>query len=459
MQKLFTEFNSTTATQWKDQLVKDLKGVDFNQLIWHTDNGFDVNPFYTKEDLQNQPTPLFSHSDWNIGFAINVTDEKTANQIALEALNGGVSCLSFCMNGNKDLSVLLNDILIEHIAIQFVLNNDVTAFEKQLNTIIAERNLKASDLNVAINYDILAHLAEHGNWLVNKESDLADVTNIADFSFNTYKLVVDASLYQNSGANQVTELALILSHYNEYLNYLNETKFDFSKLKNGVQINVSVGADFFGEIAKLRALRKLITLVNSTYNINVPLFISCTTAQLTLAAKDVHTNLLRSTTQAMSAVIGGCSSLYVTLFDELLDAKDRNLSVRMARNQQIILKEESYLNKASDIGAGSYYIENLTEQLATNAFELFKTWEAKGGFINCLEKGILQNEVNQQAKLLKEKTASGEIVIIGVNKYINPKDHSSAAKTNQASSSKKLFEPIKAIHLAETFVPEQSPVK
>lgn len=460
MQKLFTEFNSTTAAQWKDQLVKDLKGVDFNQLIWHTDNGFDVNPFYTKEDLQTQPTPLFSHSDWNIGFTINVNDEKTANQIALEALNGGVSCLSFCLDGNKKLSVLLKDILIEHIAIQFVLNNGVDVFEKQLNTIIAERNLKAADLNIAVNYDILAHLAEHGNWLANKESDLADITKIADFSFNTYKLVVDASLYQNSGANQLTELALILSHYNEYLNYLTETKFDFTKLKNGIQINVSVGADFFGEIAKLRALRKLISLVNSTYNINVPLFISCTTSQLTLAAKDVHTNLLRSTTQAMSAVIGGCSSLYVTPFDELLDAKDRNLSVRMARNQQIILKEESYLNKASDIGAGSYYIETLTEQLATNAFELFKTWEAKGGFITCLENGTLQNEVNQQAKLLKEKTASGEIVIIGVNKYINPKDQSTAAKTSRLGvTTKKLFEPIKAIHLAETFVAEQSPVK
>lgn len=459
MQKLFTEFNSTTAAQWKDQLVKDLKGVDFNQLIWHTDNGFDVNPFYTKEDLQTQPTPLFSHSDWNIGFTINVSDEKTANQIALEALNGGVSCLAFCLSGNKDLSVLLKDVQIEYIATQFLLNDNIDTFNKNLEAIISERKIDSSKLDLAINYDVLAHLAEHGNWLANKESDLADVTKISNFSFNTYKLVVDASLYQNSGANQVTELALILSHYNEYLNYLTETKFDFAKLKTGVQINVSVGADFFGEIAKLRALRKLIALINSTYNINVPLFISCTTSQLTLAAKDVHTNLLRSTTQAMSAVIGGCSSLYVTQFDELLDAKDRNLSVRMARNQQIILKEESYLNKASDIGAGSYYIENLTEQLATNAFELFKTWEAKGGFIACLEKGILQNEVNQQAKLLKEKTASGEIVIIGVNKYINPKDHSSAAKPNQESSAKKLFEPIKAIHLAETFVTEQSPVK
>ncbi|MBC7695544.1 MAG: hypothetical protein H7141_08880 [Burkholderiales bacterium] len=454
MQKLFTEFKSTTATQWKEQLVKDLKGVDFKQLIWHTDNGLDINPFYTKEDLQTEQAPVFTHSDWNIGFNIKVTDEKTANQIALEALNGGVSCLSFCLDGTKNLSVLLKDILIEHIAVQFILNNNIDAFEKQLNAIIVERKLNSDSLNSVINYDVLAHLAEQGSWLANKGDDLNEIVKVAKLSFNTYKLVVDGTLYQNSGANQVTELALILSHYNEYLNYLTATKFDFAQLKNGVQINVSVGSDFFGEIAKLRALQKLIALVNSTYNLVAPVFLSCTTSQLTLAAKDVHTNLLRSTTEAMSAVIGGCSALYVTQFDELLDSKDRNLSVRMARNQQIILKEESYLNKASDIGAGSYYIESLTEQLATNAFELFKAWEGKGGFIACLEQGIIQKEINQQAEKLKEKTASGELVIIGVNKYINAKDQSSAAKSKHENTPGKLFEPIKAIHLAESFVPE-----
>lgn len=454
MQKLFTEFNSTTATQWKEQLVKDLKGVDFNQLIWHTDNGLDINPFYTKEDLQTEQKPVFTHSDWNIGFNIKVTDENTANQIALEALNGGVSCLNFCLDGTKNLSVLLKDILIEHIAVEFILNNDIEAFEKQLNAIIVERELNSNSLNSVVSYDVLARLAEHGSWLENKDADLNKFVKIANLSFNTYKLVVDGTLYQNSGANQVTELALILSHYNEYLNYLTEAKFDFTQLKNGVQINVSVGSDFFGEIAKLRAMQKLIALVNSTYNIVAPVFLSCTTSQLTLAAKDVHTNLLRSTTEAMSAVIGGCSTLYVTQFDELLDSKNRNLSVRMARNQQIILKEESYLNKASDIGAGSYYIESLTEQLASNAFELFKAWESKGGFIACLEQGIIQTEINQQAEKLKEKTASGELVIIGVNKYINAKDQSSTAKSKKENTSGKLFEPIKTIRLHESFVPE-----
>ncbi len=459
MQKLFTEFTPTTAAQWKEQLVKDLKGVDFDQLTWHTNNGLDVHPFYTKEDMPGEKAPLFSHSDWNIGTFILVEDEKKANATALEALNGGVSCLSFCLDGDKNIPALLKDILIEHIAVQFVLNNHIDTFEKQLSAIIKERDLSFEQLNISVNYDVLAHLAEHGNWLASKEADLAAFFKICNLPFNTHKLLVDASLYQNSGANQVTELALILSHYNEYLNALSEAKFDLSNLKSGVQVNVSVGSDFFGEIAKLRALRKLIALVNNVYNINAHLFISCSTSHLTLASKDAYTNLLRSSTQAMSAVIGGCSALYVTQFDELLDSDNKNLSVRMARNQQLILKEESYLDKASDIGAGSYYIEKLTEELAEKAFALFKNWETKGGFIACLEQGLIQAEVNRQAAVLKEKTASGEMVLIGVNKYINASEKAPMVKHHETEMSKTSIEPIKAIRLAEKFETEQAPVK
>lgn len=449
MQKLFTEFNATSATQWKDQLVKDLKGVDFEQLKWHTDNGFDVNPFYTREDLKTETTPLFSHGDWDIATYINVENENAANVTALEALNGGVSSLSFCLNGDKNLSILLKDIQIEYISMQFLLNNEVCGFETQLDQLIKERNLKTDALNITINYDVLAHLAEHGNWLESKEFDIADVLKISQFSFNKHKLLVDASLYQNTGANQVTELALIVSHYNEYLNSLNDSKFDFSQLKSGIQINVSVGSDFFGEIAKLRALRKLIALVNSVYSFDAPIYISCTTSHLTLASKDIHTNMLRSTTQAMSAVIGGCNTLHVLQFDELLDSDNKSLSNRMARNQQIILKEESYLNKAADISTGSYYLENLTEQMANNAFEVFKAWEAKGGFISCLENNIIQTLIETQAKHLKEKVASGEMVIIGVNKFINTSEKTHAVKQVEIKSTKHLFEPIKALHLAE----------
>lgn len=452
MQKLFTEFNPTTAAQWKEQLLKDLKLPDFDSLIWKTDSGIEIKPFYTKENLSSEKQPIFTHNDWNIGTIINVDDEKKANQTALNSLNRGVSCLCFCLDGNKNLSLLLKDIYIEHINIQFILNNDIDVFEKQLNDIISSRALKTQDLNIAINYDVLAHLTEHGNWLNSEEIDFNQFKKIINFSFNKTKIVVDASLYQNSGANQVTELAIILSHYNEYLNFLNESKFDFSTLKNGIQINVSIGSDFFGEIAKLRALRSLISLINQEYKIEAPLFISCTTSHLTLATKDVYTNLLRGTTQAMSAIIGGCNTLNIIPFDDTQNCENITLSQRLALNQQLILKEESYLNKTADISAGSYYIESLTDELGSKAFELFKTWETKGGFISCLKNGVIQQEITQQVSQLKEKAKSGELVMVGVNKYINPSEKTTDLKRKEEKESpKKIILPINSIQLSDLF--------
>lgn len=459
MEKLFTEFDPATPQQWKDQLVKDLKGLDPAQLTWHTDNGFDVKPFYTREDLASPARPLFNHSDWQIGELIVVTDERTANREAIDALNGGASCLKFCLSGDQDLFVLLEGIYIEHIAIEFMLNDEVASFESQFRDLMVTRNLRGSDLTVTINYDVLAHLAAHGNWLNNQKEDLGDFLKASKLYFNEAKVLVDATLYQNTGASQVTELAMVLSHYNEYLNFLSESGFNIQELKKGVQVSVAVGTDFFAEIAKLRALRELISLVNKEYGFEAPLFISCTTSHLTLSIRDAYTNLLRGATQAMSAVIGGCGALYVTPFDELYQTEAGTFARRMARNQQLILKEESYLDKAADIGAGSYYIDSLTEQMASKAFELFKSWEAQGGFMACLQKGIIQAAVKAQAERLKQKAAAGELTIIGANKYINPKESLSSVKVKPPHDASTLFDPLIPIRLAEPFEQEQAALK
>ncbi len=451
MEKLFTEFDPVTPQQWKDQLVKDLKGIDFSQLVWHTDNGFDVNPFYTAEDLPAASGPVFTHHDWHIGELIIVNDEREANRAALAALNGGVSCLKFCLDGNRNLTTLLDGIYIEHIATEFMLNSHLGDFEKQFNDILSARSLSSSNLRVAVNYDILAHLVEQGNWLSNRAQDLGDVLRSAGLPFNSAKLLVDATLYQNTGAGPVTELAMVLGHYHEYLAYLKEQGFDLQALAKGVQVSVAVGSDFFMEIAKLRALRQLMPLVNRAYGVEAPLFVSCTTSRLTFTSKDPYTNLLRSTTQAMSAVIGGCDALYVTPFSDQPDPGQKAFAERMARNQQLILKEESYLNKAADIGAGSYYIESLTEQLATRAFDLFKSWEAQGGWLACLEKGIVQSLVSTQVAVLKEKAASGDLTIIGANKYMNPDSVAAPVSNRPASIGPMAVEPIRAIRLAEAF--------
>lgn len=448
MQPLFSEFSPTSVNQWKEKLAKDLKGIDFNQLTWQADTGISIQPFYTKEDLPAQAQPVFYHNDWNIGVKIQVENELQANKQALEALNGGASALCFYLNKTTNLAQLLKDIQIEFIATQFYVTQPVQEFIAQLNQFITEQQLDTKQLNLSINYDVLARFVKTGNWIQNQSTDFDAIKQVSQVPFNRFQLLIDASLYQNTGAHQVTELALILSHYNEYLQYFNEQGGNFSFLEKGVQIHVAIGTDFFAEIAKLRALRKLITFLHTTYNIQVPISIACTTSHLTLAPKDEHTNLLRSTTQAMSSVIGGCDYLYVEPFNATSKSDETSLATRMARNQQIILKEESYLNKTTDIGAGSYYIETLTEQLATKAFEQFKTYEAKGGFIAALAQNIIQHEVEQQQEKLIEKAQKGELVIIGVNKYLNPNSKTTAHVNTTQKTEKSLIKPLSALSLA-----------
>lgn len=448
MQPLFSEFSPTSVNQWKEKLAKDLKGIDFNQLTWQSDTGISIQPFYTKEDLPTQVQPVFYHNDWNIGVKIQVENELQANKKALEALNGGASALCFYLTKATNLTQLLKDIQIEFIATQFYVTQPIQEFINQLSKFITEKELDTKKLDLSINYDVLARFAQTGNWTQNKSDDYNAIKQVSQVPFNRYQLLIDASLYQNTGAHQVTELALILSHYNEYLQYFNEQGGDFSYIKKGIQIHVAIGTDFFTEIAKLRALRKLITFLHTTYNIQAPISISCTTSQVTLSPKDEHTNLLRSTTQAMSSVIGGCDYLYIEPFNLLSKSDETSLATRMARNQQIILKEESYLNKTTDIGAGSYYIENLTEQLATRAFEQFKTYEAKGGFIAALEQNIIQQEVEQQQERLIEKAQKGELIIIGVNKYLNPNSKTSPQSVTTQKTSKSLIKPLKVLSLA-----------
>ena len=457
MEKLFTGFNTVSSQQWKEQIVKDLKGIDFNTLLWKTSNGFDVKPFYTSEDSTSAGSPLFTHHDWDIAERIEVINEKTANAAALAALNGGASALIFHLDGNKNIEQLLSGIYIEHIAIQFVLDSDVALFGKQLQQLISQRQLQPEALRLTVNYDILSYLAGHGQWLTNEAADMGDVETVFNWPFNAHRLLVDAQLYQNAGASQVTELALILCHYNEYLNGFESKGLDLKQLKNGAQFNIAIGSDFFMEIAKLRALRQLLPLVNSAYSVEIPAYMSCSTSGLTQTAKDAYTNLLRTTTQAMSAVLGGANVLEVQPFDTLYQDSD-NFSKRMARNQQIILKEESYLNKVADMGAGSYYIETITNQLAEHAWELFKTWEGKGGFKASLSSGLIQKRIATEAADLKAKAAVGELVIIGANKYMNPKDEAIQVKTNGSQpAADSLFEPIQALRLAEAF--EKEPVK
>ena len=440
MQKLFTEFTATTAAQWKEELVNDLKGIDYNTLVWKTNSGIDVQPFYTKENLSSTPKPLFIHTDWDICEHIVVTDAKKANEQALKALEGGASGLVFYIHQKIDTDTLIKNISLEHIYTQFFINLQSLHILTDLKAESSKTNPHDGKQKCFVTIDPLCFFSFNGGWHNSVENDLSILKQLSHIPVNT-------GLYQEAGANTVNEVAIGLSHLNEYLNYLNSAL----SLKNQtLHFSVSVGSDFFMEIAKLRAYRKLIALVFKEYNISLPIHIHAQTTQINTSSLDSYNNMLRTTTEAMSAVIGGCDSLNVLPFTNGFDTAT-DFSSRMARNQQLILKEESYLNKSSDISAGSYYIETLTDSIAEKAWEQFKVIETKGGFIACMKTNFIQNLISKDAEVLIEQLKEGKIVLVGVNKFQNAKEEIKLKTIGQKNEKPTEIKKITPIRLAESF--------
>lgn len=415
---LFDAFPATSKDQWIQQVIKDLKGGDFDTLLNYTSrDGITIHPFYTTEDLSRytERKPLFAHTDWEVCEEIIVAanGEQNANKIALHALEHGATGLVFLVQSNVTLETLLRDIGIEYIQLRFVVQENITAFDAQLTTYISDKGLHATALNLVISYDPIHQLLTTGNW-----QETAARTNFLQHindTKGTYNLCIDGTIYHNAGASPAYELACILAHANEYLQW---SEGHAAR----IEIAIAIGPDYFFEIAKLRALRKVWALLATTYNINAGLRIHAVTATRNLTLYDTHNNLLRTTTEAMAASIGGCDSLVVKPFDCFYNAPNA-FSGRLARNIQLLLKAESYLDKVADVSAGSFFVEELTEQLAEKAWTLFQGIEAEGGFIAALDKEIIQNTIEESAAIQQQRFTEGKEVLVGTNKFPDKQQH------------------------------------
>ncbi len=437
MQKLFTEFNATTAQQWKDQLVKDLKGIDFDTLVWKTNAGLNVQPFYTSETTTQKSLVVFTHNDWAICECIVVKNEKDANAEALNALSNGASGLVFIINHKIDSTILLKGISVQHIYTLFKISSNFV--EELQNTL---KSMECGD-QCFIDADAITHFAQTGNWNSSYDKDF-------DSQKLNSSIVIDARLYQEAGANIINELVFTLSHLNDYLAYHSENN-SLTNIKK-VHLSISVGGDFFMEIAKLRALRNLTNFLLNQYNLKSEVHIHGQTTSINKSSIDSYTNMLRSTTEAMSASIGGCDSIVVLPFDVSFN-EPTDFSKRMARNQQLILKEESYLNKVADMAAGSYYIEDTTKTLCEKTWQQFKYIESKGGLIECLKANIIQNIITKDAETLMNQVEEGKMVLVGVNKFQNKAEviHDVIKETVSKINAKTLINPIKEVRLSESF--------
>jgi methylmalonyl-CoA mutase len=419
MKNLFNDFDSVSSKQWKHKIQFELNGADYNKtLIWHSPEDIQVKPFYHKDEFCGTAKVKTKATNFRICQNIFVQHLEKSNERAIDSINRGAQSIRFTINEDKtNLTKLLQNIDVEKTSIYFNLNFLSVDFIKNVNLIAKEKNAK-----IFCNLDPIGHLAKEGNWFTTREKTNFDtlykIASIPALRVNSL-LSIDCSLYQNAGANMAQQIAYSLAHANEYL-------YRFDKAAN-INLNqpfvfeVSVGTNYFFEIAKLRALRIVFNRIATEYNHNFDCHIFVSPTKRNKTIYDYHINMLRTTTECMSAILGGADAIANLPYDSLYH-KDNDFSDRLARNQLLVLKHESYFDQVNNPVDGSYYIENLTNQLAEKALILFKDIEANGGFLKQLKEGIIKRKIQESAGKEQELFDYGKEILLGTNKYPNKKD-------------------------------------
>jgi methylmalonyl-CoA mutase len=422
-EQLFDDFSPVSLAEWEQKIAKDLKGKSIKELEWNLDNNIELLPNYNKENAKViEPQHSTSSkenkysNEWNTSVFILVEGEKEANKKALKALAEGANALTF-VGDITQLDVLLKDIMIEIITLDFICAK-TSEISQALRLICQKRNLPYSEIKGSISFDYLGNFARKGNWH-NSFSDIikefnTHLSNSSDCQLNL--LTASNYYFQLSGANITQQLGIALAHGVEYFNILNEENTN-ELLANRLQFHFGIGGNYLAEIAKLRAFRILWSKVLDAFGTSTEkLTINTVTSTLFWSDKQPKNNMLRATSSAMSAVIGGCDSLTIPPFDSV-DENKESFSDRIAHNVQLILKEESYFDKVVDPAKGSYFIENLTSELVEKGWAFFQEIEKQGGYINSLESGFIQQEISLSADQLIQQFNSGELSLVGVNKY------------------------------------------
>lgn len=407
---LFSEFEPVSSKQWKQQIQFELKGSDYNEtLVWESPEGVKVKPFYHNDDTNVNLNAITPYAPFTIVQNIFVHDVKKSNARALETLQRGAESIRFTIESESiSIEELMQNLPLENVNYYFNLPFLSVEFSIKIND-FASKN-KAT---IFIQIDPIGQLIKDGNWFENLEKDLEKLNAIA--SKTTVPFInISSGIYQNAGANIVQQLAYTLAQANEYFNRI-------SAINQPITIEVAVGTNYFFEIAKLRALRILFNTLATEYNNNFDCHIIATPTKRNKTLYDYNVNMLRTTTECMSAILGGADAVANLPYDALYH-KDNEFGDRISRNQLLILKHESYFDKVNNPADGNYYIETLTEQLAEKALELFKDIEKNGGLISQLIEGTIQRKINESAQKEQELFDSGKEVLLGTNKYPNKND-------------------------------------
>lgn len=453
-EKLFSDFSPATTEQWMEKVTADLKGADYEKkLVWKTNEGFKVKPFYRLEDLDGLKTtdalpgefPYLrgtkkENNEWLVRQEIKVESPQEANAKALDILNKGVDSLSFHIKA-KELNAAYIETLLEGICAECVELNfstcqgHVVELGELLTAYFQKHDYDLTKLEGSIGYDyfnkMLAKGKEKGDMVTTAKALIEATAALPKYRV----LNVSALILNNAGAYISQELGYALAWGNEYLNQLIEAGLPAALVAKKIKFNFGISSNYFLEIAKFRAARLLWANIVASYNPEclrdcknkgpkgecrcaAKMKVHAETSTFNLTLFDAHVNLLRTQTEAMSAALGGVDSMTVTSFDKTY-ATPAEFSERMARNQQLLLKEESHFDKVIDPAAGSYYIENLTVAIARQAWELFLAVEEEGGFYAAVKAAKVQAAVNESNAARHKAVAQRREVLLGTNQFPN----------------------------------------
>ena len=407
---LFKEFEPVSSKQWKQQIQYELKGADYNEtLVWKSPEDIQVRPFYHFDEAISTNVTTKA-TTFKIAQAIFVFDLDKSIARAKDSIERGAESIIFYIdNEQTDVEKLLQNIPLKQIEIQFNLGFLSVDFISKIESIC--NNL---DATVFCNLDPIGHVAKEGNWFTSDEKDNFETLEKMSNTFKKSNLIsIDMRLYQNAGATMVQQLAYGLAHATEYFNIM--------PIKSQMSFQVAVGSNYFFEIAKLRAFRLLFAKVAKEFDHELDCQITATPSKRNKTIYDYNVNMLRTTSECMSAIFGGANTICNLPYDALYH-KDNEFGDRIARNQLLILKNESYFDKVDNPAEGSYYIESLTQQLAEKAMVLFKDIETNGGFLKQLKEGTIKRKIQESADSEQNAFDEGKEILLGSNKYPNKND-------------------------------------
>jgi len=435
-ESLFDGFPPVSTGVWEEKIKAGLNEGDYERrLIWHTPDGYQIKPYYRSEDLEDFDPFIYSskteNNTWLIRQDLLVIDIQTANRDALNIIEKGVNSLGFDLTSldrirETDLKALLNELPLQRTPVNFILRESYSDVLHFLHRHVISEGIDPQTIRGSITFDPLGMLASTGNFSRDMITDFSEQIECLEFvkkNLPGFRLIhVGGNLFHDAGASVTQVLAFTLAQGNEYLAQLSELGTQPGEILSYMQFQFSVGPSYFMEIAKLRAARLLWSKIVEAWSAeaaqNDTMFIHTNTSAWNQTVYDPYVNMLRGTTEAMSAVMGGTDSLTVRPYDAAFRLAD-NFSNRVARNTQVVLKEEAYLDKVIDPAAGSYYIDKLTATLSEGAWELFLQVEEKGGFQKSLMDGFIQAAVKESAESRKENLATRRNIMVGINQYPN----------------------------------------